>query len=58
LKTEGGQVLEVPVHVVKFLAGAYVHPLSEIAMANASDPLAIDLALSDQSKLDKNVILI
>jgi len=27
-------------------------------MANASDPLAIDLALTDQSKLDKNIILI
>jgi len=51
-------VLEVPVNSIKFLAGAYVHPLSEIAMANASDPLAIDLALNDQSKIDKSVILI
>jgi hypothetical protein len=27
-------------------------------MANASDPLAIDLAITDHSKLDKNIILI
>lgn len=58
LQTQGGLVIDVPVHAVKFLAGAYVHPLSEIAMANASDPLAIDLALTDESKLEKSIILI
>ena len=53
-----GVELKVNINQVKFLTGAYVLPLSDIAITNASDPLAIDLALTERSDLEKNIILL
>ncbi len=43
---------------VRYLTGAYVHPLSEIDISKASDQLAIDLDINDDSKLELSIILI